>query len=255
MLDKVSLKKYKELEENSNMKELLFDILSHDLLNPAGIAMNFVELLNEKELDGESREFTRIIGRNIDKIIELINDIKTFSKCLSIDSLDTKEINLKKVWENVIDELEPIIRKKKIKVKLESEKCIITGSMIIKEVFVNLLSNALKYSGPDTNIEVITKENHRNCYIEVRDEGSGIEDKYKESIFERFTRGDKQGVRGSGLGLAIVKSIVEMHNGKVWVEDNIPRGSIFKVILPKNEHAKESKSSPRISQHNSSGNG
>ncbi|HDL14881.1 MAG TPA: hypothetical protein ENH28_01780, partial [Euryarchaeota archaeon] len=61
--------------------------------------------------------------------------------------------------------------------------------------------------------------------------------------------------RGSGLGLAIVKSIVEMHQGKVWVEDNIPRGSIFKVILPKNEHAKESKSSPRISQHNSSRDG
>ncbi len=231
MLDKVTLKKYKGLEENNNMKELLFDILSHDLLNPAGIAMNFVELLNEKELDVESREFTRIIGRNINKIIELINDIKTFSKCLSIESLDTKEINLKKVWENVIDEQEPISRKKKIKVKLESEKCIITGSMIIKEVFVNLLSNAMKYSGSDTNIDVIIKENHRNCYIEVRDEGLGIEDKYKESIFERFTRGDKQGVRGSGLGLAIVKSIVEMHHGKVWVEDNIPRGSIFKVIL------------------------
>ncbi len=231
MLDKVTLKKYKGLEENNNMKELLFDILSHDLLNPAGIAMNFVELLNEKELDVESREFTRIIGRNINKIIELINDIKTFSKCLSIESLDTKEINLKKVWENVIDEQEPISRKKKIKVKLESEKCIITGSMIIKEVFVNLLSNAMKYSGSDTNIEVIIKENHRTCYIEVRDEGLGIEDKYKESIFERFTRGDKQGVRGSGLGLAIVKSIVEMHHGKVWVEDNIPRGSIFKVIL------------------------
>lgn len=231
MLDKVTLKKYKGLEENNNMKELLFDILSHDLLNPAGIAMNFVELLNEKELDVESREFTRIIGRNINKIIELINDIKTFSKCLSIESLDTKEINLKKVWENVIDEQEPISRKKKINVKLESEKCIITGSMIIKEVFVNLLSNAMKYSGSDTNIEVIIKENHRTCYIEVRDEGLGIEDKYKESIFERFTRGDKQGVRGSGLGLAIVKSIVEMHHGKVWVEDNIPRGSIFKVIL------------------------
>jgi len=82
----------------------------------------------------------------------------------------------------------------------------------------------------------IRKENG-NYRISVADKGEGIPDKYKTAIFDRFTRLEKGAIKGSGLGLGIVKKIVELHNGKVWVENNSPKGSVFIVELPQKVEA------------------
>ena len=91
----------------------------------------------------------------------------------------------------------------------------------------------MPYSPEGSTIRIKVSEFGDRVVVSIADEGIGIPDKYKRRIFERFERGCKEGIKGTGLGLAIAKRIVEIHNGRIWVEDNNPKGSIFYVELPK----------------------
>jgi len=103
---------------------------------------------------------------------------------------------------------------------------------LIGDVIANFITNAIKYGPADSEIVVAIKKENSNYRISVADKGEGIEDKYKAAIFNRFTRLEKGAIKGSGLGLAIVKKIVELHSGRVWVENNSPKGSVFLVEVP-----------------------
>ena len=105
---------------------------------------------------------------------------------------------------------------------------------MIREVFLNFLTNAVKYAKEGKKIIIEAEDDGKNYKIKVKDFGEGVPDKYKEKIFRRFERGEKEGVKGAGLGLSITKKLVELHNGKVWVEDNPEGGSVFVTVLPKN---------------------
>jgi|Deesub1362A_J573_1020465.scaffolds.fasta_scaffold02310_6 hypothetical protein len=225
-----------KLEKSNKFKELLIDILHHDLMNPAGLAMSFAELMEASCKDEEVLEYIKAVKRNLNKIIKLIEDVKELSKLESIETLEKSEVSLSELWEKVLREYSPLMEGREVSFIKDSEGRII-GNEIIKEAFSNLLSNALKYSPEGSPITVRVWEEGGFCITSIADLGEGIPDEYKESIFSRFTRFDKAGVKGTGIGLAIVKRIVELHCGEVWVEDNSPRGSIFYVKLPKREQA------------------
>lgn len=101
------------------------------------------------------------------------------------------------------------------------------------------MTNAIKYSSKGTKVEVGINYENDEYRIFVKDRGEGIPDEYKTSIFNRFERYAKEGVKGTGLGLAIAKRLTEIHNGRIWVENRIPgdykQGSIFYVELPKKQ--------------------
>jgi signal transduction histidine kinase len=95
------------------------------------------------------------------------------------------------------------------------------------------MSNAVKYASSGKRI-VLDCEKREGCWnIRVMDFGEGIEDRDKKPIFDRFHRLEKKGVKGSGLGLAIASRIMELHNGRIWVEDNPEGGAVFVVEIPK----------------------
>ncbi len=96
-----------------------------------------------------------------------------------------------------------------------------------------MISNAVKYSPEEKKIEVNILDEVGYFKIYVKDWGHGIKGEDKEKIFTRFQRVDKKGVRGTGLGLAIVRRIVDLHGGRVWVEDNPEGGCVFYVKIPK----------------------
>jgi len=107
------------------------------------------------------------------------------------------------------------------------------ANKIIEEIFTNLISNAIKHAQKGKRIVVDSKDEGNFWLIRVLDFGAGIKDANKKLIFERFQREEKKGVKGSGLGLAIVGKIVELHNGRIWVEDNPEGGAVFVVEIPK----------------------
>ncbi|MBA3044495.1 sensor histidine kinase, partial [archaeon] len=104
---------------------------------------------------------------------------------------------------------------------------------LVSKVFMNLLSNAVKYTPEKRRITVKAYDEEKNIHVTVEDEGVGIPEKELGEIFDKFYTGSSSGHKGIGLGLAIVKGIVEGHNGKIWAESIVGKGSTFHVLLPK----------------------
>ena len=114
--------------------------------------------------------------------------------------------------------------KNQVKLKIDKQK--------IEQVIVNLLNNALKYSRKNDTILLNMKESNNNLIISISDSGAGIPESKKKSIFEKFQTTKSSMAMGIGLGLYISKTIIKMHKGKIWVEDNKPKGSVFLISLP-----------------------
>jgi len=223
-----------ELEQSNNSKDLFLDVMRHDLLNPIGVTSNFVELLLDDETDPEKVEVLKAIKRSLSKAVELVEDATKLSKLGSTENLELRDLDLRDVVEEVVEDFIPLASRAGMRIENNITRSMhARANKIIGEVFANFISNAIKYAPEGKKIVIEGEESDKFIRIKVMDFGSGIKDEDKESIFERFTRRDKKGVKGSGLGLAIAKKIVELHNGKVWVEDNSPSGAVFVVELPK----------------------
>lgn len=231
--EEIIKKHTKEVEDANRLKDLFIDIMRHDLLNPVGIMKSFAELLAE-EVDEEQREKVIRIKNNADAVIEMIEIASSYAKLESMEKLEMKKLDLSEIFKRVIDNFRPLLDAKKMQIEyLAKDACFAVANQTMENVFSNILSNAIKYSPEGKKIEVNIVDENRHCKIYVKDWGHGIADKDKTELFTRFKRVDKKGVKGTGLGLAIVKRIVELHNGKVWIEDNPEGGSIFYVEIPK----------------------
>ena len=224
-----------ELEESNRLKELFADIISHDLLNPAGVVRNASELLLEiMKDDGKKKEIAELLRDSSSEMVELIKNASKFSKLEATDEIECKLQDLNKIIKDIIKQFESQLKEKgQILHYLSEECCPVYVNVVIKDVFLNLISNAIKYSPEGSKIEVSINEEKNNQVVLVKDFGEGIADEDKEKIFERFERLHVGCIKGSGLGLAISTRIVDLHRGKIWVEDNPEGGSIFCVSLPK----------------------
>ena len=228
------MKKYaKELEEANQLKDLFTDIIRHDLLNPVTVIKGLSEILLEDESLNKNRKSVETIIKNVGKLEEMIQSAATLAKVEAVDKLDFEERNLCEILRKAISDFIPMFRNKGMSVEFLGEaKCIAEVNPHIEEIFSNLLSNAAKYSPENTRVTVGIKGDGEEWIVSVKDRGNRIPDEYKEIIFERFKRIEKRGVKGTGLGLSIVKRIVDIHKGKVWVEDNPESGNIFLVTIP-----------------------
>ncbi len=226
-----------ELEQANTQKRVFLDIMCHDLSNYVSIIGGFSTLLAEKETDPEKLKILGIINRNVRKIEEVLEDARRFARLEKGTAMNFRERNLREMFESV----KGVFAEEQHRIKLKLPELHAEVDDLMEDVFLNLISNALKYSEHEVIVE--GEERDGRVRIMVRDYGEGIPDEHKQLIFERFWRREKEGVRGVGLGLAIVKSIVEMHGGSIWVEDNSPKGSVFIVDIPKKQdaHADEQK--------------
>ncbi|MBN3032481.1 MAG: HAMP domain-containing histidine kinase [Candidatus Saganbacteria bacterium] len=224
-----------EAQSSSHLKELLLDILRHDLMSPAGVIKSSAAIVMMKEPDEAARkEFLRLIVTSADHIIDLIENAKIYARLENAESLPRERADLNEVLHQVADELNVVLLEHKIRLELlpQGERPALVNQMV-RDVFANLLSNAIKYSPDGARVEVNILGTERSWLIYVKDWGVGIADADKPTLFTRFKRVEKQGVKGTGLGLAIVKRIVELHAGRVWIENNPEGGSIFYVEIPK----------------------
>lgn len=234
-LNEMSEKLRYTIEElrNENIKRKVYvDILVHDLSNLITLIGGFSDILLEEETDPAKKRGLGIIRRNCDRIQEIVQTTSRLSKLEEEKKLNFVKISLKDVIEKVVDDFSNKLKEKNMIVVVRGENIEIDANNIIDTVFSNLISNAIKYSPAKTVVTVHIKIMSEIVRIDIIDKGEGVLDKYKEVIFERFLRGKKTGVKGTGLGLAIVKTIVDMHHGKVWVENAEGGGAAFVVELP-----------------------
>lgn len=224
----------KALSISNRMKGLFIDIMSHDLMNNVGIIKGVAEVMGDEELSEEARTELDMIEDAGRKLEEMIDGATSLSKLEVLEELSKSEMDLSSMTNEAIEELGHEAERKGMDVQFKFEgEAIAPTNPFMKDVFLNLISNAIKYSQDGGRVIVDLAEKDDSFMFKVADNGEGVSDECKESIFGRFTREAKKGVKGSGLGLAIVKRVVDMHDGKVWVEDSPKGGSIFYVEIPK----------------------
>jgi len=173
----------------------------------------------------------------------LVEDLLLLSKYENEDKpLKFIETEIITIIQSAIDNLNKKIDDKKLKVNLEdnfSKKIISLNSDSIIQVFINIIDNAIKYSGESSEINIVLKEamidDNLYAQVQIKDQGEGISSEHLSRLTERFYRIDKNRSRnlgGTGLGLSIVKHIVNRHNGKLTIESELEKGSTFTIYLP-----------------------
>jgi hypothetical protein len=221
------------LEDSNRLKDLFTDIMRHDLLNPIGVLGNFIDLLRAEEDMAAHQTEMDIMRRNILKLKEQVQTASKLAKIETSETLETEEMDISQLFDAVIESNTHYLDEKGMRVKKSyPDRIMARVNPVIEDVFSNLLTNAVKYGPEGSEIEVGAEERHGELRVWVKDCGEGVPDEFKETIFTRFTRADKRGVKGSGLGLAIARRIVDLHGGKIWVEDNPEGGSIFYFTIP-----------------------
>jgi signal transduction histidine kinase len=232
--EEATMKYADELEEANMLKDLFTDIMRHDLLNPAGAVRNFTEILMDREESDEKRMILGRVHLSSSKLIDMIESASLYSKLESMDEIERRRLNLKGIITDLVHDFDSAPKEKDIRfdLKLEGDYPIKASSML-ENIFINLISNAVKYASDGGRIEVGILDEGEEWTVYVKDWGEGISDGSKDKIFTRFERVGKEGVKGTGLGLAIAKRITDLHGGSIWIEDNPEGGSVFLVRLPK----------------------
>lgn len=212
--------------------------ITHELKSPiASIKLSLQTL--SKRIQFEEK-YERLITNSIedtDRLQGLVENI------LFAARMDNHSYSFERKEENISDLVEHIIEKFKINVGSTRAIHVVIQPDIdykidkeaLRSALINILENAYKYSDMASLIQVHLYKKGNQIIFEVIDEGKGISSEEKLKIFEKFYRIGNEATRntkGTGLGLFIVKKVIESHNGKVWVENNQPKGSIFKVALP-----------------------
>jgi len=215
--------------------------VSHDLRTP----LTSIRAMTEAMADGVVTEpamvarYYTTIRSQIESLSNLINDLFELSKLESEQiELQLEPINLNELLSDVLESMQPQARSKNVSLRaiFSEDLPVIKAELVkIQRVLFNLVQNAIRHTPPNGSISLITKVAPQGVQVDIVDTGEGILAEDLPHIFEQFFRGEKSRSRetgGAGLGLAIAKRIIEAHQGQIWVESQIDRGTRFSFILP-----------------------
>ncbi len=211
--------------------------LSHEFQTPISILKGNIECLekinNEK---GKSEFYT--IETTLDRLSRLVDNLLNIARLNSSKiNLEKRPVNVEKLLEQTYDDCLILARDKGVNISFSSQKCFVSGSADkLKEVLLNLISNALKHTLPGGKIMLSSEIINDEIEIRITDNGSGISSKNLPRIFERFYRIDNKESVGTGLGLYICRQIVEAHGGTITAESKFGEGSCFIIHLPFTPH-------------------
>jgi PAS domain S-box-containing protein len=219
------------LESKSKEMEQFAYVASHDLREPLLTIRGYAELLDEdfsEDWDEEAREVLGYIQKAVNRMDALIHGLLDYSRLSKVKELETVDIDA--VIEDVKADLDAAIRGNDGLILAEKLPVITGHSLEIKLLFQNLVSNAIKFKQADIlpKIEISSQKIEKGWQFSVKDNGIGMEKRNIRKIFNIFSRlHSKEKYPGTGIGLANCKKIVELHNGKIWVESSPNEGSTF----------------------------
>ncbi|PEL04203.1 two-component sensor histidine kinase [Bacillus sp. AFS017336] len=226
------------LNQMENMRQEFISNVSHEIQSPLTSIKGFAKVLQNEELPLEERkQYLNIIEFESTRLSKLSDNL------LKLTSLESQNQPIEKNRFSLNSQLmysllscEPQIVEKNINMHVNLSKIDVIGDeALLNQVWMNLITNSIKFTPNDGDIFINAKQENDKVIIKVQDTGIGISDEEQMHIFERFYKADKSRDRttvGNGLGLSIVKKIVEMHNGIVYVESELGQGSLFIVELP-----------------------
>lgn len=237
-----------EMKEAQRVKNIAYEnlkefahIVSHDLKAPIRGMRMLSEALSEdyaKDLDDSGQEYIELMKKSADDATELVDDILRYSEAIQQLKDSSEEVCVKKILDGLIPKLNA---PENFSFNFADELPIFkTSRVAIEQIFANLISNAIKYNDkPDPEIKVSSSDAGKYIKFEVEDNGSGIEEKDLQRIFNLFERGSKINLNkknSHGVGLSIVKKLVEHLEGEIQIESEPGVGTKFEFMIPRSKN-------------------
>jgi len=236
-------KAYEDLKVLDEAKSEFISMASHQLRTPLSAIKGYISMLIEGsygEISEKAREKLKNVFQSNERLIKIVNDLLDISKVeMGKMELERAPVQLEDLIQSCYEEMKIGAEKKDLKFILKKPKTplpkIEIDSLKMRQVFLNLIDNAIKYTQKG-KIEIEIEKIDSRISVSVRDTGEGLSEKEKRDVFEGFTRGSAgiaYFIEGAGLGLYVAKKFLELHQGKIWVESGgKSKGSTFYVELP-----------------------
>lgn len=229
-----------QFKEVDTFKSDIVSTVSHDLRSPLTLMRGYASMLQMVgEINEQQRSYIAKIVSGVDSMSKLVNNLLDLGRIEAGIGLKLERTNPISLAEQVVLELQPHANQKNIDLILEysinRDTHIEVDSALVQQALYNVVENALKYNSLGGTVKVNVSSNDSHAMFEITDNGIGIAPIDLPHLFEKFYRSGRREAynqRGTGLGLAIVKTIIEKHNGKVWVESKLGRGSSFYLQIP-----------------------
>ncbi len=231
--------KLKKLDE---LKSTFLNVTSHELRTPMASIKGYIQMIIKQTLGNTSDEQNKalnVVLRNVERLDHLIQDILDISRLESgTMKFIPENTDISKMLEEIAETMNSSAETKQIKIKTQIDKDLpelFIDQDRVKQVIINFINNAIKFSEPNTSITIKASKENENILFEVEDQGRGIPKDKISKVFDTFYQVDSGMDRkfgGAGLGLAISRGIVLSHGGKIWVESKEGEGSTFKFTLP-----------------------
>jgi PAS domain S-box-containing protein len=221
---------------NEDLESFSYSI-SHDLRAPLRAIEGFSQALledHQKNLDAEGKRLLKSVSRNALRMAQLIDNLLAFSR-IGRKNLIQQKVTMNPLVKSVVAELLSVEPKRSVATDIKSLTDAQGDSAMIRQVWTNLLSNALKFTRrqPEPHIEVGCSEENGQLVYYVRDNGAGFDMQFADKLFGVFQRlHEPEEFEGTGVGLAIVQRIVRKHGGRVWAESRVNQGATFYFSLP-----------------------
>lgn len=248
----LALEKDKRLKEEElhDAKLTFFTNISHELRTPLTLLIAPLEQLIDNETNSSKLNNLKIINKNANRLLSLINQILDFRKTEKGQmQIKVKEIYIEEYVDDIVKSFTELANERRITFTSEilnpEKKRIWADPSIIDKICLNLLSNAFKFTEERGTIHIGITVTHTELQIRISDSGKGISKDVQEKVFERFWQENRNmdsfsyKTAGSGIGLHLVKSLTELHHGTITLKSEVDKGSEFTVILPcvKDEYA------------------
>jgi two-component system sensor kinase len=232
--------KVADLEAANRDMEAFSYSVSHDLRAPLRAIVGYARMFKEDyghSLDAESLRLLTVISDNARLMGKLIEDILAFAR-LGRQEIKKTDIDMTALTQSVFAELKGWERERRVSLTLKDLPPAFGDRTLIRQVLVNLLTNALKFTEPKADASIAVEgrsEGNENVYA-VTDNGVGFDMKYRDKLFNVFQRLHLSSeFEGTGVGLAIVQKIIQRHGGRVWAEGQVHEGATFYFSLPRAE--------------------
>jgi signal transduction histidine kinase len=235
-------KALEEVQIINKRKTDFVSAVSHELRTPLTSIKGYASILLTGKLGTippELQERLEKINRHSDELTHFVNDLLDIARIeAGRISMKKETLELEELLQRVLDLLAGQLKEKNITFSYSISKGtnnVFADRSQLSRVFINLISNALKFTPAEGKINISTKISDNSIQIDISDTGCGIPKEAQEAIFDEFYRIDNtinENVKGTGLGLSLVKHIIEAHQGKIWVKSTVGSGSTFSFTLP-----------------------
>lgn len=236
----VILQDITQFKELDAIKTEFVSTVSHDLRSPLTLMKGYSAMLQMVgELNDQQQSYTKKIMLGVENMTRLVNNLLDLGRIETGIGLRSEKVNLNEIVDQVLTSLQPQAVQNNITLVLDTQETrpltVNADPALVQQAFYNLVDNAVKYTQTNGQVKVRLVRHSQSVVFEVQDNGIGIAPLDLPRLFEKFYRSGRREAyqqRGTGLGLAIVKSIAERHKGRVWVESQLGRGSIFYFEIP-----------------------